>query len=94
MLIDGHLVILNRAGEIVIAEATPEEYREVSRVKALDRGYLTRPSFGGGKVYVRNLTDISAIRVTKGSAGSPAGVATAEARRADADRAGSDWDWV
>ncbi|MEM7355834.1 MAG: alpha/beta hydrolase-fold protein, partial [Acidobacteriota bacterium] len=67
VLIDGHLVVLIRSGEIVVAEATPEEYREVSRVQALDRGYLTRPSFAGGKVYVRNLTDIAAIEVTAAS---------------------------
>jgi enterochelin esterase-like enzyme/outer membrane protein assembly factor BamB len=65
VLVDGHLVILTRTGEIVVAEATPEEYREVSRVQALDRGYFTRPSFASGKVYVRNLTDISAIGVTE-----------------------------
>ena len=70
ILIDGHLVILTRAGEIVVAEATPEEYREVSRIRALERGYYTRPSFAGGKVYVRNLTDISAIGVTELGSGS------------------------
>ena len=73
VLIDGHLVILIRSGEIVVAEATPEEYREVSRVQALDRGYYTRPSFAGGKVYVRNLADISAIGVTEASAAESAG---------------------
>jgi len=82
VLIDGHLVILTRAGEIVVAEATPEEYREVSRVQALDRGFFTRPSFAGGKVYVRNLIDISAIGVTEASAPDSAG----------AERAGADWD--
>ena len=63
VLVDGHLVILIRSGEIVVAEATPEEYVEVTRVQALERGYFTRPSFAAGKVYVRNLTDISAIGV-------------------------------
>ena len=67
VLIDGHLVVLTRAGEIVVAEATPEEYREVARVQALDRGYYTRPTFAGGKIYVRNLADIAAIGVTKAS---------------------------
>lgn len=89
VLIDGHLVILARTGEIVIAEATPEAYREVSRVQALDRGYFTRPSFAGGKVYVRNLTDIAAIGVTEASAPDSAGAERAAARRPGA---GSDWD--
>ena len=87
MLIDGHLVILIRSGEIVVAEATPEGYVEVSRVHALERGYFTRPSFAAGKVYVRNLTDISAIGVKKASS-----APSAYAGRTDADRTGSDGD--
>jgi enterochelin esterase-like enzyme/outer membrane protein assembly factor BamB len=82
VLVDGHLVILTRDGEIVIAEATPEEYSEVSRVQALDRGYYTRPSFADGTIYVRNLVDISAISVTAASSAESAG----------AERAGADWD--
>ena len=78
VLIDGHLVILARTGEVVIAEATPEAYREVSRVQALDRGYYTRPSFARGKVYVRNLTDISAIGVTEASSAPSAGAEQAD----------------
>ena len=65
VLVDGHLVILSRSGEIVVAEATPEKYSEVARVQALERGYFTRPSFASGKVYVRNLTDIGAISITE-----------------------------
>ena len=87
VLVDGHLVILARTGEIVIAEATPKEYSEILRVQALDRGYFTRPSFAGGKIYVRNLTDIAAIGVTEAS--------SAEATVADgagSDGAGSDRD--
>ena len=76
-------VILTRTGEIVVAEATPEAYREVSRVQALERGYFTRPSFAGGKVYVRNLADISAIGVTEASA------APSSTERTGADREAS-----
>jgi len=85
VLVDGHLVILIRSGEIVVAEATPEEYREVSRVQALDRGYFTRPSFAGGKVYVRNLADIAAIAVK--ASGS---TALTDAEETGAE--GADWD--
>ncbi|MEM7349406.1 MAG: PQQ-binding-like beta-propeller repeat protein [Acidobacteriota bacterium] len=97
VLIDGHLVILIRSGEIVVAEATPEGYEEVLRVKALERGYFTRPSFAAGKIYVRNVTDISAIGVTAASPApsADAGRAVAEraaaAGRAKAVRAESDW---
>jgi enterochelin esterase-like enzyme len=82
VLVDGHLVILTRTGHIVVAEATPEAYREVSRVQALDRGYYTRPSFAGGRIFVRNLADIAAIGVTGASSTDSAGV----------EPAGTDWD--
>ena len=87
VLIDGHLVILNRAGEIVVVKATPEAYREVSRIQALDRGYFTRPSFAGGQIYVRNLTDISAISVTRASTAPSAG-----AEQAGTEHSAADWD--
>ncbi|MDA8020768.1 MAG: PQQ-binding-like beta-propeller repeat protein [Thermoanaerobaculia bacterium] len=87
VLVDDHLVILARSGEIVVVEATPEEYREVSRFQALDRGYYTRPSFAGGKVYVRNSADISAVSVTKASSAS-----SARTGRAAVERPGADWD--
>ncbi len=84
VLIDGHLVILIRSGEIVVAEATPEGYSEVSRAQALDRGYFTRPSFADGKVYVRNLIDISAIGVTAARSAPDAAERDATAKRAEA----------
>jgi enterochelin esterase-like enzyme/outer membrane protein assembly factor BamB len=64
VLVDGHLVILAPSGDLVVAVATPEGYRERARVKALDRGGLTWPSFAGGRVFVRNLTEIASIAVT------------------------------
>jgi len=81
VLVDGRLVILTRTGEIVVAEATPEAYREVSRVQALDRGYYTRPSFAGGRIFVRNLADITAIGITGARSAGSAG-----AERAGTDR--------
>jgi len=61
ILVDGHLVILASSGDVVVAKATPEGYREEARVGALERGYLTRPSFAGGRIYVRNLSQIASI---------------------------------
>ncbi len=85
VLVDGHLVILARTGEIVIARATPEGYSEVSRVQALDRGYFTRPSFAGGKIYVRNQTDISAVGVVSSTR-------SANAQGAESHQTESSWD--
>lgn len=86
VLVDGHLVILALSGDVVVAEATPEGYVERSRVAALDRGYFTRPSFAQGSVYVRNLTDVSAIEVTAGQAAGARATETAWDLRGDFGR--------
>lgn len=78
VLVDGHLVIQSPDGEVVVAEATPEGYREKARVAALDSGSLTRPSFAGGRVYVRNLEEIASVAVTDRAPAAPARVAEAE----------------
>jgi len=69
VLVDGHLVILAPSGEVVVAEATPEGYREKARVEALDRGYFTRPSFAGGRIYVRNLSHLASVGATERAPG-------------------------
>ena len=75
VLVDGHLVIQASSGDVVVAEASPEGFQEKTRVKALDVGSLTAPSFAGGRVYVRNLTQIASVgvtdRVAAGTSGAP-----------------------
>ncbi len=63
VLVDGHLVIQAPGGELVVAVASAEGYVEKARVKALERGYYTRPSFAGGRVFLRNLTEIAAVDI-------------------------------
>ena len=52
---DGKLLIINSHGELIVAEATPEEFRELSRVAVLDGGInWTTPILVNGLIYVRN----------------------------------------
>lgn len=49
------LLILSSDGELIVAEATPEEFRELSRRKVLEGGeYWTVPVLADGLIYVRN----------------------------------------
>ncbi|MEM7582810.1 MAG: PQQ-binding-like beta-propeller repeat protein [Acidobacteriota bacterium] len=80
VLVDGHLVIQAPSGELVVAEATPEGYNEKARVQALDRGYYTRPSFAGGRFFVRNLTDIAAVGVIDQAPAAEAATESAQAQ--------------
>jgi outer membrane protein assembly factor BamB len=49
------LLILSSDGELIVAEADPDEFRELSRRKVLDGGvFWTAPVLVDGLVYVRN----------------------------------------
>ena len=75
ILVDDRLVIFGGKGEVVVAAASPEGYQELARVQALEGNAYTWPSFAGGRIFVRNLEEIAAIEVGKGS---NAGEAVAE----------------
>lgn len=52
---DGKLIFLSHDGELGIAEATPDEYRQLSLGKVLDGGtYWTVPVLANGRIYCRN----------------------------------------
>jgi len=76
ILVDGRLVIFAAKGNVVVADATPEGYRERARVQALEGSSLTWPSFAGGRVYVRNLEEMAAVAVTSGGATVVSGAST------------------
>ncbi|MEM7346144.1 MAG: alcohol dehydrogenase, partial [Chloroflexota bacterium] len=52
---DGKLIVLNGKGELIIAEASPEEFRVLSSTKVLSGGeYWTKPVLVNGVIYCRN----------------------------------------
>jgi hypothetical protein len=51
----GRLIVLNSAGTIVAAEATPAGYRELGHASLPRDQYWTPPALAGGRLYVRNL---------------------------------------
>ena len=65
ILVEDHLVIFGAKGNVVVAEATPEGYRERARTQALDGSSLTWPSFSDGRVFVRNLGEMAAVEITR-----------------------------
>lgn len=52
--VNGKLVILSERGELVIAEATPSAFTEVSRTQALSFKCWSSPAIADGRIYVRN----------------------------------------
>jgi outer membrane protein assembly factor BamB len=54
ILVGGTLVVLSDAGEVVLAEATPEAYSERARARVLDGKCWSTPTYSDGQVYVRS----------------------------------------
>jgi outer membrane protein assembly factor BamB len=54
ILADGLLVVLSESGKLVLADATPEAYRERASFQALSGRCWSGPSLAGGKLFLRN----------------------------------------
>ncbi|MBM3237793.1 alcohol dehydrogenase [Candidatus Poribacteria bacterium] len=54
MLADGKLIVMGDKGDLVIAEVSPERFKEISRAKVLSGLCWTVPVLSGGKLYCRN----------------------------------------
>lgn len=63
ILVGDRLVVLSDQGTITFAEATPEKYREIAVVDALEGRSWTAPSFAGGLLFVRNHTAIACYQI-------------------------------
>ncbi len=78
---DGKLAILSSRGELVVAEATPEAFRELSRVDLFDEGvFWTPPVIAGGFLLCRSNRGALVCRDHRGvEAPAPAASESAEA---------------
>ena len=54
MIADGKIIHLEDTGNLVLAEATPEAYRELARANVLDGNCWTMPVLANGRIYCRN----------------------------------------
>ena len=88
-MVDGHLAVMSLDGDLVLIEPTPSGYQEVTRIAALDAGDYAIPTFADGRFYIRNLTQMAAIRIERDAAPQVADAA------ADEDRlVGAFGEWV
>lgn len=54
MLADGKLIILSEKGKLVIAEASPEGFKELASAEILTGKCWTTPVLANGRIYARN----------------------------------------
>jgi len=70
LLAGDKLVVYGARGVVAIADASPEGYLEHARIEALSGSSYTWPSFAAGRVFVRNLEEMAAVVVSRGSGAS------------------------
>lgn len=61
ILADGHLIILSERGQLLQAKASPEGFEEEGRFQALEGKSWTSPTLAGGRLYLRNLSEMTAL---------------------------------
>jgi outer membrane protein assembly factor BamB len=52
---DGHLIVLTEEGKLMIAKATPAEFKPIAEAQVLTGRCWTLPTLCNGKLYLRNL---------------------------------------
>ncbi|HEY0079635.1 MAG TPA: PQQ-binding-like beta-propeller repeat protein [Pyrinomonadaceae bacterium] len=60
----GHLIITSEQGEVVLVKATPEQHTEVARFPALEGRTWNNPAIAGGRLFVRNATQMACYKLT------------------------------
>ncbi|HVY68665.1 MAG TPA: PQQ-binding-like beta-propeller repeat protein [Verrucomicrobiae bacterium] len=67
-LADGRLLALADNGDLVLVDATPEAYKELSRTKAVAGKCWSTPSVSNGKAYVRSTKEAVCLDISGGVA--------------------------
>ena len=64
ILADGHLIITSETGDVALVRATPERHDELVRFSALEGKTWNNPAIAGGRLLVRNTTEMAAYDIT------------------------------
>jgi len=65
ILASGHLIVLTDAGELVLVKASPNEFTEVAKFKALEGQTWNVPAIAGGRLFVRNAKEMAAYKIAE-----------------------------
>ncbi len=63
---DGHLILLGERGQLAQAKASPEGFEEEGSFQALEGKCWTSPTLAGGRLYLRNLEQMTALDISGG----------------------------
>jgi outer membrane protein assembly factor BamB len=65
ILASGHLIISSDTGDLVLVRATPDQHAEVARFSALQGQTWNYPAIAGGRLLVRNGTQMAAYNIAR-----------------------------
>jgi len=65
ILASGHLIVLTESGDLVLVKATPEHHEELARFPAIQGKTWNHPAIAGGKLLVRNATEMACFRISR-----------------------------
>ncbi len=63
LLAEGHLIVLTESGEVALVKATPERHQELARFPAIEGKTWNVPAISGGRLLVRNTTEMACFRI-------------------------------
>jgi len=63
LLASGHLIVMSDKGELALVKASPDAYTEVTRFAALEGQTWNYPAIAGGRLFVRNATQMAAYNI-------------------------------
>jgi outer membrane protein assembly factor BamB len=63
LLADGHLIVLGERGQLVMVEASPAAYKEISSANPLQGKCWTMPTLVNGKLYLRNQKEMVCLNL-------------------------------
>ena len=66
ILADKHLIILSDKGNLALAEASPEGFKEKSSMQLLNGTCWTVPTLSDGKLYLRSMNEMVCLQITNG----------------------------
>jgi len=66
-VVGDHLVIMNKPGTLIVAEASPQGYHEIARLDLFADRSWSAPAYVNGRLYVRSMGELARVNLADGA---------------------------